>query len=183
MQITWSFAQPLAIDSAIQNRVFDVLDSGPKSVAEISKETGASVRGLTAVMNLLAHIKLLAKSADGRYRLTPESAAFLVSSKPGYMGGFIHQVWRAARQGSFLQLAEVMRTGAPPAGDESERPEAAAFFEQLVVDIMPLAYPPAQKLAEVLAVSLATQPVSVLDLASGSGAWEFALAQLCRKSA
>jgi len=35
MQITWSFAQPLAIDSAIQNRVFDVLDSGPKSVADL----------------------------------------------------------------------------------------------------------------------------------------------------
>ncbi|MGH9496805.1 MAG: methyltransferase [Candidatus Sulfotelmatobacter sp.] len=176
MQITWSFAQPLAIDSAIQNRVFEVLDAGPKSVAEISKETGASVRGLTAVMNLLAHINLLAKSADGRYSLTPESAAFLVSSKPGYMGGFIHQVaGRLAER--FLQLPEITRTGAPPEGDESERPEAAAFFEQLVVDIMPLAYPPAQKLAEVLSVSRATQPVSVLDLASGSGAWGIALAQ------
>jgi hypothetical protein len=176
MQITWSFAQPLAIDSAIQNRVFDVLDSGPKSVAEISKETGASVRGLTAVMNLLAHINLLAKSADGRYSLTPESAAFLVKSKPSYMGGFIHQVGTRLAEG-FLQLPEITRTGMPPSGDESERPEAAAFFEELVVDIMPLAYPPAQKLAEVLGVSRATQPVSVLDLASGSGAWGIALAQ------
>ena len=75
-----------------------MLDSGSKSVAEISKETGASVRGLTAVMNLLAHINLLAKSADGRYSLTPESAAFLVKSKPGYVGGFIHQVGDAARR-------------------------------------------------------------------------------------
>ena len=176
MQITWSFAQPLAIDSAIQNRVFDVLDSGPKSVAEISKETGASVRGLTAVMNLLAHINLLAKSADGRYSLTPESAAFLVKSKPSYMGGFIHQIGTRLAEG-FLQLPEITRTGMPPAGDESERPEAAAFFEELVVDIMPLAYPPAQKLAEVLGVASATQRISVLDLASGSGAWGIALAQ------
>ena len=55
--------------------------------------------------------------------LTPESAAFLVKSKPGYMGGFIHQVGMRLAEG-FLQLPEITRTGTPPAGDESERPEA-----------------------------------------------------------
>ena len=109
MQITWSFAQPLAIDSAIQNRVFEVLDSGAKSVTEISKETGASVRGLTAVMNLLAHINLLAKSADGRYSLTPESAEFLVKAKPGYMGGFVHQVATRLAEPIDLPLALTIR--------------------------------------------------------------------------
>ena len=176
MSITWSFAQPLAIDSAIQSRVFDVLDSGRKTLAEISKETGASVRGLAAVLNLLAHIHLLAKSADGYYSLTPESAAFLVSGKPGYMGGLIHQI--AARLAdSFLHLPEIMRTGKPVEGGGAETPEAAPFFEQLVADIMPLAYPAARTLAEVLGVSRATESVSVLDLASGSGVWGIALAQ------
>jgi len=176
IEIAWSFAQPLAIDSAVQSRVFDVLDSGPKSLAEISKETGASVRGLAAVMDLLAHMKLLAKSDNGRYSLTPESAAFLVSSKPGYLGGFFHQTATRLAEG-FLKLPDVMRAGKPPEGLETESPDSAAFFEQLVVDIMPLAYPPAQKLAEVLGVARATRPVSVLDLASGSGVWGIALAQ------
>jgi len=176
IEIAWSFAQPLAIDSAVQSRVFDVLDSGPKSLAEISKETGASVRGLAAVMDLLAHMKLLAKFDNGRYSLTPESAAFLVSSKPGYLGGFFHQTATRLAEG-FLKLPDVMRAGKPPEGLETESPDSAAFFEQLVVDIMPLAYPPAQKLAEVLGVARATRSVSVLDLASGSGVWGIALAQ------
>jgi hypothetical protein len=64
LQIAWCFVQPLAIDSAAQNRVFDVLDAGPKTLDEVSKETGASARGLAAVMNLLVGIDLLAKSAE-----------------------------------------------------------------------------------------------------------------------
>jgi ubiquinone/menaquinone biosynthesis C-methylase UbiE len=70
-----------------------------------------------------------------------------------------------------------MRTGKPAEGGGAETPEAAAFFEELVGDIMPLAYPAARTLAEVLGVSRATQSVSVLDLASGSGVWGIALAQ------
>jgi len=38
--------QPLALDAAIQNHVFDVLDAGPKTLEEVSHATGASVRGL-----------------------------------------------------------------------------------------------------------------------------------------
>jgi len=126
LQIAWCFVQPLAIDSAAQNRVFDVLDAGPKTLDEVSKETGASARGLAAVMNLLVGIDLLAKSADGRYSLTPESATFLVSAKPGYMGAFLHLV-PSTLAANFLKLPEIMRTGEPFEGG-AERPEVAAEF-------------------------------------------------------
>jgi precorrin-6B methylase 2 len=180
LQIAWSFVEPLAIDSAVENGVFNLLDAGPKTLEEISKETGASGRGLGAVMNLLVGIDLLAKSADGHYSLTPESAAFLVSGKPGYMGGFLHLV-PSTLTAAFLKLPEVMRTGQPLEGG-AEKPEAAAvFFEQLVLDIMPLAYPAARALAEALGVARATQPVSALDLGAGSGAWGIALAEASPK--
>src|SRR5579863_5283633 len=89
MQFAWGYVPPLVLEAAIHHRVFDLLDGGPKTVHEIHKETGASERGLTAIMNALLGLNFLAKDELGRFSLTPESAAFLVSGKPGYQGGLI----------------------------------------------------------------------------------------------
>src|SRR5690242_5980995 len=89
MQFAWGYVPPLILEAAIRHRVFDVLDKGPKTVKEVQKETGASERGLIAIMNALVGLNLLEKGDQGRYSLTPESAAFLVSTKPGFQGGFI----------------------------------------------------------------------------------------------
>jgi len=175
MQTVWSFVQPLALDAAIQNHVFDVLDAGPKTLEEVSHATGAPVRGLAAVMNLLVGIQFLAKTTDGRYSLTPESSAFLVSTKPGYHGGFVHQIVSGLIS-DFLPLAEIVRTG-KPAESTVDSPHAAEFFEELVGNILPIAYPGARVVAEALGVSRAVQPVSVLDIGAGSGVWGIALAQ------
>lgn len=174
MQTIWSIVQPLALDAAIQNRVFDVLDAGPKTLEEIASTTGASIRGLAAVMNLLVGLQFLAKTADGRYSLTPESSAFLVSTKTGYHGGFVHQIVGLVTD--FLPLAEIVRTG-KPVESHVDSPEAAEFFEDLVGNILPIAYPGARAVAEALGVSRAVQPVRVLDIGAGSGVWGIALAQ------
>src|SRR2546427_13232752 len=84
MQMAWGYAPPLIIEAAVRNGVFDQLDAGPKTIEETSAATGASVRGLRAIMNALVGFDLLSKSADGRYALTPESAAFLVGSRPPF---------------------------------------------------------------------------------------------------
>lgn len=52
-QIAWGYVPTLVLEAAIQHRVFDVLDSGPKTLPEIQQETGASERGLTAIVNVL----------------------------------------------------------------------------------------------------------------------------------
>src|SRR5258708_16464582 len=83
MQMAWGYAPTLAIEAAVRHRVFDLLDRGPLTVEQVAQETGASVRGLTAICDLLVALGLLGRK-DGRYTLTPESAAFLVSSKPSY---------------------------------------------------------------------------------------------------
>ncbi len=174
MQTVWSMIHPLALDAAIQNHVFDVLDSGPKSLDEVSRATGASARGLAAIMNLLVGLQFLTRTSDGRYALTPESSAFLVSTKPAYHGGFVHHL--VSLTSDFLPLAEIVRTGKPIAGHDLNA-AAAEFFEQLVGNIMPVAYPGARAAAEALGVSRATEPVSVLDIGAGSGVWGIAMAQ------
>ena len=175
MQFAWAYAAPLIIEAAIRNNIFDELDAGPKTIQELTAATGASERGVTAIANVLVGLELLAKDGDGKFSLTPESAAFLVRSKPSFMGGFIlhtsgHLIPR------WLHLNDVVRTG-QPVGSVNQEETGAEFFENFVIDIFPMSHPPAKVLAAHLQLSESKDPVSVLDLAAGSGVWGIALAQ------
>jgi len=175
MQLAWAFAPPLMIEAAIRHRVFDLLEHAPKTDEQLAGETGASVRGLRALMNALVGLNLLAKQADGRYSLTPESAAFLLSDKPGFQGGIFRHT-SGHLMPKWLQLNEVVRTGRPATAVNQEG-DGSAFFQEFVEDILPMSFPAAKVLAGHLGLAGASGPVSVLDLASGSGVWGIALAE------
>lgn len=175
MQMAWGYVPPLVLEAAIRHRVFDVLDNGPKTVAETAAATSASVRGLTAIMNALVGLSFLSKDAYARYALTPESSAFLVSSKPGFQGGLIrhcseHLIPR------WLHLNDVVATGNPVSAVNEEQ-SGGNFFHDFVLDIFPMSYPAAQFLAAHMSYGAAGSPVRVLDLAAGSGVWGIAQAQ------
>jgi ubiquinone/menaquinone biosynthesis C-methylase UbiE len=174
MQFAWGYVPPLVLEAAVRHRVFDVLDAGPKTISEVQKETGASERGLTAVMNVLVGLNFLEKDKHGVFSLTPESAAFLVSSKPAFQGGML-------RHGSqqliprWLHLTRVVETGKPEASVNQQGP-GSDFFQQFVNDILPLSFPAAQTLSRHLHANGAAA-ARVLDLAAGSGVWGIAMAQ------
>jgi ubiquinone/menaquinone biosynthesis C-methylase UbiE len=175
MQLAWGYVPPLLLEAAIRHRIFDLLDGGPKTVSEIQKETGASERGLSAVMNALVGLNFLAKDKQGYFSLTPESATFLVSTKPSFQGGML-------RHGSeqlipkWLHLNEIVMTGEPAAAVNKEE-SGGDFFQQFVNDIFPLSYPAAQVLSRHYNANGAAPAVRVLDLAAGSGVWGIAMAQ------
>jgi O-methyltransferase domain/Dimerisation domain len=176
-QFAWGYVPPFVIEAAIRNRVFDVLDAGPKNAEQVQAATGASARGLKAIMNVLVGLGLLAKDAAGVYALTPESQTFLVSSKPSFMGGLIkhtseHLVPR------WLTLSKIVETG-NPVSPVNQETSGAEFFHEFVADILPLSYPSAQVLARALNFEKTAGLISVLDLATGSGVWGIALAQSC----
>jgi hypothetical protein len=174
-QLAFGYAPPLVLEAAIRHHVFDVLDSGPKSVSEISKATGASERGVSAIANVLVGLDFLAKDDQGNYSLTPESAAFLVSTKPGFQGGLIrHTSQQLIPQ--WLHLNDVVATGKPVAAVNQQGP-GTDFFAEFVNDIFPMSYHVTQELAAHLNLKDSAAPVSVLDLAAGSGVWGIGLAQ------
>lgn len=178
-QFAWGYAPTLILEAAIRHRVFDVLDSGPKSLKEISKETGASERGLSAIMNVLVGLDFLAKDKKGTYSLTPESAAFLVTTKPGFQGGILRHTSEHLLP-KWLGLNEVVATGRP-AQSVNQQTDGTDFFEKFVNDIFPMSYHVAQELAAHLNFDVAGGTVNVLDLAAGSGVWGIALAQSSAK--
>jgi ubiquinone/menaquinone biosynthesis C-methylase UbiE/AraC-like DNA-binding protein len=163
------------LDPRIRHRVFDVLDSGPLSLNEIAQATGASERGLAAILNVLVGLNFLAKDTEGQYALTPESAAFLVSTKPSFQGGILRHTSEHLLP-KWLRLHEIVAVGAPDSAVNRQE-TGSAFFENFVNDIFPMSYPAAQDLAHYLRLDLMSGPLSVLDLAAGSGVWGIALAQ------
>jgi len=105
LQFIWAFAPPLAIEAAIHHHVFDVLATQPMSIAELARATGASTRGLSAIADLLVGFALLSRDDEGRYALTPESDAFLVSHKPSFMGGIFRHMSSQLSYRRFLVTA------------------------------------------------------------------------------
>lgn len=174
-QFGFAYAPPLIISAAVNNKVFDALQRGPKTVEQIKRETGASQRGLRAIMDSLVGLKLLKKDRQSRYSLTKESQAFLVSEKPGTLAGFFGSILPVMTS-RWLRLSDIVHDGRPAVAVNQET-EGTQFFSQLVETIIPMSYAGAQKLAEHLNVAKARDGLRIIDLAAGSGIWGIALAQ------
>jgi SAM-dependent methyltransferase len=174
-QLAWGYTLPLIIESAIRNKVFDVLDGKRLSLEQVSSATGASIRGLKAIMNALIGLELLDRGDDGLYSLTPESDLFLVSTKPTFAGGILRHT-SGQLIPKWLSITDIVRTGRPGAA-VNQQAEGSNFFHEFVEDILPMSYPAASNLARNLDIESSTDKVSVLDIASGSGVWGIALAQ------
>jgi ubiquinone/menaquinone biosynthesis C-methylase UbiE len=175
MELSFAYAPPLIISAGVSNKVFDSLEGGAKTPRQVAEETGASERALGILMNALVGLGLLKKDRQGKYSLTPESAAFLLSKKPGTHAGFFGTI---APQliSRWLRLSDIVREGRPAVAVNQET-EGTEFFSQLVENIIPMSYPPAQKLGDHLKLAKTKNEIQVLDLGAGSGIWGIALAQ------
>jgi len=174
-QIAWGYAPPLILEAALNYRLFDLLDESPQTVEELAYRTGASARGLTAILNALVGLEFLARKGN-RYTLTPESAAFLVSTKPAYYGTYFMHMTRQLIP-RWLRLSEAVRSGRPVAAT-NQGTEGPTFFAEFVESLFPLSYKAARTLGEHVGIPGLTAPSSVLDIGAGSGVWGIALAHL-----
>jgi 3-hydroxy-5-methyl-1-naphthoate 3-O-methyltransferase len=174
MQLAWGYAPPLIIEAAVKHRLFDALDASAKTAPQLARAAGVSLRGVTAICNALVGLRLLARAGD-RYKLTPESATFLVAGKPAYYGAFFHHI-STQLVPKWLALEKIVRTGRSDTHVNSEK-EGAEFFGEFVESLFALSYAGAKVLGEYLGVPKAKKPIRVLDLAAGSGVWGIALAE------
>src|SRR5579859_928807 len=81
----FGFRRASALRTAIELQLFGRIAGGARQLGALAAQTGASQRGLAALLDFLVAENWLTK-ADGAYGLTPESAAFLVPGRPTYLG-------------------------------------------------------------------------------------------------
>ncbi len=178
-QMVFGFAPPLIIEAGVRTGIFDTLERKPLGLAALADGIGASRRGTEALANALVGLGVLGRNADEHYALTPESAAFLVRSKPeSFLGGlFAHASSQLIP--SWLHIVEAVTTGRPPLAVNREA-EGAKFFADFVESLLPMGWRSAQALADHIADHIAedgSQPAKLLDIAAGSGVWTIPAAQ------
>src|SRR2546429_3185530 len=128
----WAFK---TLAAALEVGLFSHLAGGTgTTVAELAEALGLHPRPAEMLLTGCAALGLLEK-ADGRYRNTPLSEAYLVRGKPYYFGGFVQMADKRLYAG-WGKLTEALRTNRPTTWDpavqssmfDGEDPTMLALF-------------------------------------------------------
>ncbi len=163
-----------AIKAAVELDVFTAIAEGGEDAAAIGKRTGAAERGIQALADYLTVLGFLEK-ADGRYKLTQSSAAFLDRRSRAFLGD-IHR-FLAAPEVLRLTLtdpAAFVRNGGSIglANTAPNDPVWVTFARHMAPFMRPV--------AEATAARFAGQkpaPGRILDIAAGHGLFGIAFAR------
>lgn len=127
-----------ALQAAVRLKIFTVLGDGASNAAQVADVVGSDVRATGLLLDALAAMGLLVKTAD-RYANSPFAMQSLVASKPGYMGHIIlhhHHILDG-----WAQLDQAVMTGSKVArrsyGAEIERESFLLGMFNLAMGLAP----------------------------------------------
>lgn len=170
-----AYQKTAAIKAAVELNVFGAIAAGARLPPAIAAYCQAAERGIRILCDHLAIIGILAKEGQA-YRLTPDTAMFLVPSSHAYMGRVLEFMLSPSLVDGFTQLTDAVRRGGTalsPAGTmEDEHP----VWEKFARAMVPIMQVPATLAADLLTVP-AHGDVRVLDVAAGHGIFGIALAK------
>ncbi len=169
-----AYQRTAALRAAIDLGLFTAIGDGAHTVPEISKACQASARGTRILSDFLTIVGFLTKTGDS-YELTPDSAFFLSTRSPAYLGGTMAFLGSAPIMRHFDDLAAIVRRGTLPKEDSNVSDENP-IWQEFARAMVPMMMPSAQAIAEILDVA-AAGPVKVLDIAAGHGIFGIVVAQ------
>ena len=123
-------------------------------------------------MDGLVGIGLVTRRGE-QFKMTPDTAMFLVHGKPPFVGGLLKHVSGQLISG-WMNLVECVRSG-KPTKSVNQQQAGGEFFAKFVEDIFNMSFVAAMDAAA--AVIDDEEPVRVLDIAAGSGVWGIAMAK------
>jgi predicted O-methyltransferase YrrM len=133
MQIGMGFWPSKALLSAVELQLFTVLGSGPATAAELGNRLELRSRAVCDFLDGLVALRLLDREGSGetaRYANTSETAVFLDTNSPQYIGGILEMA-NARLYGFWDGLTEALQTGKPQ--NEIKR-TGRSMFEELYAD-------------------------------------------------
>jgi ubiquinone/menaquinone biosynthesis C-methylase UbiE len=167
-----------AIRAAVELDLFTGIGEGKTNAKDLAARAGALERGVRILCDALVAMGFLLKP-DGRYALTPDSAAFLDKRSPAYAGGIIEFMLTNTLIESFARATDAVRKGGtalPGRGTVDDEDPVWVEFAKAMGPVMAM---PAELLAKlVMSDAMATKPLRVLDVAAGHGLFGIAFAKL-----
>jgi hypothetical protein len=133
MQVGMGFWPSKTVLSAVELELFTELGSDAMTGVEIGERLGLHPRGIYDFLDTLVALRLLERDgdgADGRYRNTDETAAFLNKTSPTYIGGIL-EMSNARLYRFWGDLTEALRTGKP---QNEAKHAGTGMFEELYSD-------------------------------------------------
>jgi 2-polyprenyl-3-methyl-5-hydroxy-6-metoxy-1,4-benzoquinol methylase len=156
--------------------VFTVIAQGSHTAAEIAKAAKASERGVRILCDALTVLGFLVKTGNA-YSLTPDSAVFLDSRSPAYLGKAFKFLLHPMQMKNIEHLTEAVRTGEGGSARDGLQPDDPIWVD-FARGMAPMMFPPAQAIAGHLQPLLAGKPSpKVLDIAAGHGTFGITVAQ------
>jgi SAM-dependent methyltransferase len=172
--MAFSFQRTRALKAALDLDVFTAIGEGAETVAAIAERCHASERGIRILCDYLTICGLVTKDG-GRYRLTPDSMAFLSKRSPMYLGGTMDFLASDAVTRNFNTLTDTIRRGSVTDA-ASMVGEGQDHWVNFAKAMVPMMMPAAMGIAEILEIG-AAGPVRILDIAAGHGMFGIVLAQ------
>jgi ubiquinone/menaquinone biosynthesis C-methylase UbiE len=169
-----SFQRTFALKAAIELDLFRHIAAGATRVPELSARLQASQKGVRVLCDYLTISGFLQKQGDV-YALAADTALFLDSKSPAYVGSGVFFLAHPRNVGLFADLTEAVRRGGTPQGRGNLDIEAPIWVD-FARWMAPLSAMAAGALAE--AVNRPGQAMKVLDIAAGHGAYGLAIARL-----
>jgi ubiquinone/menaquinone biosynthesis C-methylase UbiE len=174
LDLNWSHSITHTLITAVELQVFTQIERGTQTVPALARAAGASPRGMRMLANALVGLGLLKKVGE-RYRLTPESAEFLVVGKPTYIGAMIERA--RVVMSAWARLTEAVRQGRPVVVEAGTDEARAAFFAELVKALFSPSYQRGRRAAVALR-ERGYRYQQILDVGAGSAGWSIPFAEL-----
>jgi 2-polyprenyl-3-methyl-5-hydroxy-6-metoxy-1,4-benzoquinol methylase len=172
------FSRATALKAAIELDIFTLIGAGVVTAAELAKRADASLKGMRILCDFMTIQGFLTKQ-DGTYGLTRDSAVFLDKKSPAYLGSTAFFLVHPTHVANFLDLTAAVRKGGTAHQQGNMGPEAPVWVE-FAKSMAPMSAMGAAGLAQI--VDIPGQPMKVLDIAAGPGAYGIAIAKLNPKA-
>jgi len=161
-----------AMKAALDLGVFTAIAEGATDAASIAKRTNASERGVRILCDYLTVKGFLTKN-NGRYDLEQDSALFLNSKSPAYLGSVANFLASDHHRAAHRNIADAVRKGGCAVNDPFEPNDPVwVIFARHMMPMMRMA-------SENLAAALTKEAPAkkVLDIAAGHGLFGIAVAR------
>jgi 2-polyprenyl-3-methyl-5-hydroxy-6-metoxy-1,4-benzoquinol methylase len=175
------YQRAFALKAAVDLDLFTAIAKGSHTAAEIATACNASERGVRILSDSLVVMGFLTKEAS-RYSLTADTAFFLDSRSPAYLGLAFKFLLHPAQLAHFEHLGAAVRNGGSSEEDTTLAPNDPIWIE-FARGMAPMMMPAAQAIAGILAAELSSRPsAKILDIAASHGLFGITVAQRLSKA-
>lgn len=174
------YQRAFALKAAVDLGLFTAIGKGSSTASEIGNACNASERGVRILCDVLAVMGFLTKTGN-RYALTADSAFFLDSRSPAYMGLAFKFLLHPTQLARFERLGEAARHGGST--DDGSLAPNDPIWVDFANGMAPLMMPAAEAMAGILFQELNSRPsAKILDIAASHGLFGITVAHKLPKA-